>query len=288
MSTGTCALCAHVNPAGASFCNECGASLQLVLCHACEAINDRSAASCHKCGVALPAASSVSEMGPTPPSTSVTPVTSSLAKEARARRNVKRALPATPAFVALVVVALGAAAYYAYLTDGIARPESSTLPKASADAEPSRVASVPQVVHNDEAGPGSEVETTDGVGGSAVVPSGTGSGDRPAPPSSSAIATPEQAPVLDETSSEGQRAETRSPQAEPAPATSGDDPRQRRRDGEDAGRSGLVSSSPPRATMSPPVSRASAPPARFEPPARCTDAIAALGLCDRNPLDKGH
>jgi hypothetical protein len=287
MSTGTCALCAHVNPAEASFCNACGASLQLALCHGCEAINDRSASSCHKCGVAFPAAFTLADMGPTPTSTSVTPVTSSLAEEARARRNVKRALPATPVFVALVVVALGAAAYYAYLTDGIGRPESSTLPNALADAEPSHVAGVPQVVHNDERGPGSEVGTTDGVGGPALVPSGTGSGDPPAPPAS-AIATPEQEPVLDETSSEGQRAETLSPQAEAAPVTSGDDRRQRRRDGEDVGRPGVVSSSPPRTTMSPPVSRAPAPPARFEPPARCTDAIAALGLCDRSPLDKGH
>jgi hypothetical protein len=287
MSTGICAVCAHANPAGASFCNACGASLQLALCHACEAINDRSASFCHKCGVALPGEPSASPMGPTPPSTSVTPVTSSLAEEARARRNVKAALPATPVFLALVVLALAGAAYYAYVTVGTAPPASSTPPNASADAEPSRVASVPEVVHNDEPGPRPEVGTTNGASGSAVLPSGTSSGDPPAPPAP-AVATPEREPAVDEPSSEGQRPETRSPQAEAAPATSGDDRRQRPMGRDDVGRSGLVSASPPRTTTSPPVSRPSASSGRFEPPATCTDAIAAVGLCDRNPPDKGH
>jgi len=50
MSTSSCRFCAHANPEGAKFCNDCGSPLHLKPCPHCEAITDVSAADCHQCG----------------------------------------------------------------------------------------------------------------------------------------------------------------------------------------------------------------------------------------------
>lgn len=54
-----CLFCNHLNPAGASFCNNCGSELHLQPCDRCGALNKRTEKSCHKCGAnfTLPAAS---------------------------------------------------------------------------------------------------------------------------------------------------------------------------------------------------------------------------------------
>ncbi len=44
-----CLFCHHLNPAGASFCNDCGSQLHLQPCDHCGSINKRSARSCYKC-----------------------------------------------------------------------------------------------------------------------------------------------------------------------------------------------------------------------------------------------
>jgi len=49
-----CIFCAHVNPAGAKFCNDCGSPLHLKPCRQCDAINDRDARRCYNCGIADP------------------------------------------------------------------------------------------------------------------------------------------------------------------------------------------------------------------------------------------
>ncbi len=53
-----CLFCKHINPAGASFCNNCGSQLNLQPCGQCGAIDDRAAKNCYKCGAdfTLPAA----------------------------------------------------------------------------------------------------------------------------------------------------------------------------------------------------------------------------------------
>ncbi len=53
-----CLFCKHLNPAGASFCNDCGSQLNLQPCDRCGAIDNRTATNCYKCGAAftLPAA----------------------------------------------------------------------------------------------------------------------------------------------------------------------------------------------------------------------------------------
>lgn len=48
-----CNFCAHDNPDGSRFCNECGSQLNLFLCSECEAINSRSAKQCFQCGAPL-------------------------------------------------------------------------------------------------------------------------------------------------------------------------------------------------------------------------------------------
>jgi hypothetical protein len=50
MSTSSCRFCAHANPEGAKFCNDCGSPLHLKPCPQCEAITDVSAENCHQCG----------------------------------------------------------------------------------------------------------------------------------------------------------------------------------------------------------------------------------------------
>lgn len=53
MQSLVCPLCAHANPAGAKFCNECGSPLKLVACKRCDAINRASAGCCYRCGAPL-------------------------------------------------------------------------------------------------------------------------------------------------------------------------------------------------------------------------------------------
>ena len=57
MSSLSCSVCQHANPAGAKFCNECGFALGLEPCGHCDAINDRLALRCHQCGAEISAAS---------------------------------------------------------------------------------------------------------------------------------------------------------------------------------------------------------------------------------------
>ena len=59
-----CPFCAHPNPVGAKFCNECGAPLHLRPCNLCEAVNNQVAKNCHKCGMALSMPSTAPEAAP--------------------------------------------------------------------------------------------------------------------------------------------------------------------------------------------------------------------------------
>jgi hypothetical protein len=53
MSSVLCRFCAHGNPAGAKFCNECGSPLHLKPCPRCEAITESTAGQCHQCGASF-------------------------------------------------------------------------------------------------------------------------------------------------------------------------------------------------------------------------------------------
>ena len=50
----TCLFCQHINPAGASFCNNCAAQLNLQPCLHCDAVDNRTATHCYKCGTPFP------------------------------------------------------------------------------------------------------------------------------------------------------------------------------------------------------------------------------------------
>jgi hypothetical protein len=59
-----CPFCAHTNPAGAKFCNECGAPLHLMPCNRCEAVNNQVAKNCYKCGSSLSMPCTAAEAAP--------------------------------------------------------------------------------------------------------------------------------------------------------------------------------------------------------------------------------
>ncbi len=63
-----CLFCNHLNPGGASFCNDCGSQLHLQPCDRCGAIDKRTARNCYKCGASftLPAASDIDSTPPLP------------------------------------------------------------------------------------------------------------------------------------------------------------------------------------------------------------------------------
>ena len=64
MTSSTCCFCAHLNPVGAKFCNECASPLHLRPCRACDAVNARDAQACYRCGAALQATPDVRESSP--------------------------------------------------------------------------------------------------------------------------------------------------------------------------------------------------------------------------------
>jgi hypothetical protein len=53
MAGSTCRFCAHANPKGARFCNECGSQIDLMPCARCDAVNRADASVCHECGTVL-------------------------------------------------------------------------------------------------------------------------------------------------------------------------------------------------------------------------------------------
>ena len=137
-----CAFCQHANPAGSTFCNECGSALRLKPCERCDAINDHDATNCHQCGAGfddgLALDSTVSPARPSPaeePSPSVVrPFEAAPADQARLRNAVavatttqtspivmtSRNEPSPPSkrfrktLAAALLIAAGGAAYSVY------------------------------------------------------------------------------------------------------------------------------------------------------------------------------
>ena len=73
-----CPFCAHTNPSGAKFCNECGAPLHLRPCNQCEAINDQVEKNCYKCGMTLAMPCTAPEAAPVLPAVDTVAVSASL------------------------------------------------------------------------------------------------------------------------------------------------------------------------------------------------------------------
>ena len=62
-----CPFCAHANPAGAKFCNECGSPLHFAPCRSCDAINRVGDELCHRCGAPLTSRASAAYEDSAPP-----------------------------------------------------------------------------------------------------------------------------------------------------------------------------------------------------------------------------
>lgn len=131
-----CRFCAHVNPDGAKFCNDCGSPLHLRPCALCHAINDVTATRCHVCDAALllpaePAVVAVPD-GAAPlaeaPASSARPVPVALADD-RADAGTGKRAAWRAALVGLAIVALPAA-YYAL------RPARDVAPFDAASVAP--------------------------------------------------------------------------------------------------------------------------------------------------------
>jgi hypothetical protein len=106
----SCLFCAHTNPAGSKYCNECGSPLHLRPCRFCNAINNASAIRCHACDAALP--SPQAGVDAAPAQAAAEPVTEASAPEVAPTRGPPRRL--VQALIVLLVVVAAPSAYLAY------------------------------------------------------------------------------------------------------------------------------------------------------------------------------
>ena len=142
-----CLFCNHLNPAGASFCNDCGSQMHLQPCDRCGAINKRTARNCYKCdaGFTLPAApepdSAPQDAGieklrtsapvdATPPAPESAPAyeivsSASAAAATGSRRTVHFAVPA------MVLVAMAVGVYYFLVPSAPSAQTPGAAPLAS-------------------------------------------------------------------------------------------------------------------------------------------------------------
>ncbi|MBU3996845.1 zinc ribbon domain-containing protein [Rhodoferax sp.] len=143
-----CLFCKHLNPAGASFCNDCGSQLNLQPCGQCGAIDDRAAKHCYKCGAdfSLPAASGLeAQFTPVSPETEPTYpalIGANVAQQQAAPSVVEtvstdagtsptgaqRAMRVT---LPVLLLALMAASFYLYSRPSAQLPRSQDLPRAA-------------------------------------------------------------------------------------------------------------------------------------------------------------
>jgi Double zinc ribbon len=300
MAATVCAFCNHANVAGSSFCNKCGASLQLNLCSKCDAINPRTESICHKCGAELASASSTAviandlpfgESVCAPASTTATSVrfrsTDDVflmpAPEARAALPLQRR---GAAFIALPLIAVAAAVYYAYHNRDVVPPESSSVRHSTAITQGSPGMSASEVRGSKEPQARSETMATNSADTKTELPSVLSTEDGPAQAEpATAESKPDNAPAS-ESSPEEQPQPTVSRQAAALTKSTRDGPRPRPKD-----RDGSVpaSKSATGVLSAPPTPRLPTPgvATSFQPPTACSEAVAALGLCKRNNPDEG-
>lgn len=144
-----CLFCRHLNPAGASFCNDCGSQLNLQPCGQCGAIDDRAAKNCYKCGADFSLAAAPGLQAPFAPAIPETELTypainnanvtpeqaahsvdeavsiAAGASPAGAPRGIRMALPG-------LLLALFAASVYLYSRPSAQLPPRQGLPPATA------------------------------------------------------------------------------------------------------------------------------------------------------------
>jgi hypothetical protein len=291
MTAAVCAFCSHANPAGSSFCNDCGSSLRLALCAKCEAVNDRAASNCHKCGAQFSSTSSTAgdandlprneSAGPSPSSGDRAAPTEAKAASPRQRRSA--------ALAALPLIVLAGATYYVYRSGDVKPSGSSSHPESPAISSGSGAMGAANVHPSDEREDGAERRPTNSADALAAPPGIPSPADDPAHPIP-VDPEPNLGTVPDQKSLERQRPDEPRQAAE-GTAKSADDGARRRPQERDARRDRSVSTAKPDSGVLIPRPTQRAPnqdvSARFQPPLACTDAVAALGLCNRNKLEEG-
>jgi hypothetical protein len=141
-----CGFCDHRNPAGARFCNECAAPLDLKPCSRCQAVNERAATACRECGAACaapfdesePAAVLPAAGGPASSTSGDATVATGVARPlfaAPALRAGRRVLKHRQLLVAAAVTILIAAAYDARRSDVVTPDAVEDAPQPAGAAE---------------------------------------------------------------------------------------------------------------------------------------------------------
>lgn len=238
-----CSFCKHGNPADAKFCNACGSSLALRLCEACGAIDNVGASACHKCG--HPFAPSVREVAPDEgEAQSLTPPT-------RAEEPTRPGRSPWKLFALLVLVVAGTLVIYPRVAGDEAKLSAINVPvEVAAEPEASLPpADSPPALTADSAPSDSAGDTADAT--QAPTDAATAPvEDAPARPTTATdegkIEPPSSAGTATESPPEEALAPTTTTQ--PAEAQSADVPE-------------------------------TAPATPQAPPAGCSPAIDALGLC---------
>lgn len=128
MTPSTCCFCAHANPAGSKFCNECASPLHLKPCRRCNAVNAREAQTCYRCDSSLHAV-------PTTPAASPERIVAEADETLAALRRELDAAPLPEAILAREPLRSGEAQG---TTDAGARPDPAipggTIPSSIAGA----------------------------------------------------------------------------------------------------------------------------------------------------------
>jgi len=148
MSPFRCPFCAHDNPAGARFCNDCGSPLYLKPCPQCDAVNDAAAVQCHQCGTALEATLGTDA--------ALTAATQAFARDSgTGARDLSRELHVPESF----------ASRYGLVLDDANRPPPGGDPPADIDPREHEIAGLPSLM----AGPREESFARPGRTSSGVL-----------------------------------------------------------------------------------------------------------------------
>lgn len=285
MSWVVCSFCGHDNPLGSHYCNDCGEDLNFTLCGRCEAVNRHTASQCYKCGSLL-AEPSPAHVAST---TAVADVAATMAYPCPAYQTPATAQsvvgPSEPqhrwnpaAFVALFFVAIAAGAIY-YLQS---TRNPSQLSAVSADPSPAPLAPEQHQRHDADSFRGGE-SLDAGVSAPAtqMAPSGE-------PPPQNAVAEPTQ--VSETATSAVAPRNSPADQAEHAAPTSrgrnvdetaAKKPRKRPVPG-----AAKRDTSPAFAAIAP-LRTPPKPNGNPQPPQECSNAVAALGLCNPSKPNEG-
>ena len=217
-----CHFCGHTNPAGAKFCNECGAPQHLKPCKQCDAINGAAASTCYRCGAADPALDLPRHTAPvlgaeTP---DLAPVFPSQSIRAAVERRSLPSLAASAWPLVVLLSTIAVSTYYAYqhsvqvkewvsaaratlaqaLDAAPAHPISATIrvPESSGPAASDRTAGVAAVASEMPAlpatanEPATVIPTSPVPQGGAVAPGANVANDQtPMPNPSSALLLPQ-------------------------------------------------------------------------------------------------